>query len=118
VRAELHLLATSRDAAEHRNNMKLVQLQVLASTSVKIFVFWEAVSCSLVEIDRRFRGAYCLHLQGDGDGQFLPEYMAQHRRRQTSFNFIFSVFTVIVLKHRFNFGKQAIDLTVYHTHKR
>jgi hypothetical protein len=27
----------------------------------KTAVFWDVAPCSLVEIDRRFRGAYCLH---------------------------------------------------------
>jgi hypothetical protein len=27
-------------------------------------VFWDIAPCSLVEINRRFRGAYCLHHQG------------------------------------------------------
>jgi hypothetical protein len=27
--------------------------------------FWDNASCSLVEIDSRFTGAYCLHHQGD-----------------------------------------------------
>jgi hypothetical protein len=27
-------------------------------------VFWDVSSCSYVEVDRRFRGAYCLHHQG------------------------------------------------------
>jgi hypothetical protein len=27
-------------------------------------VFWDVAPCSVVEIDRRFRGAYCLHYQG------------------------------------------------------
>jgi hypothetical protein len=27
--------------------------------------FWDIAPCSLVEVDRRFRGAYCLHYQGD-----------------------------------------------------
>jgi hypothetical protein len=56
-------------------------------------VFWDAVTCRLVEIDRRFRGTYYLHHHGydrpeDGRskhlwnvGQFLPD-MAQHPRRQ------------------------------------
>jgi hypothetical protein len=26
-------------------------------------VFWDVAPCSLVEVYRRFRGAYCLHLQ-------------------------------------------------------
>jgi hypothetical protein len=55
-------------------------------------VFWNIAPCSLVEIDRWFRDAYCLHqLPGGGDskhlwnvGQFLPDYMTQYPRRQSS----------------------------------
>jgi hypothetical protein len=32
---------------------------------MKITVFWDVALCSLVEIDRCFRGAHCLHHQGD-----------------------------------------------------
>jgi hypothetical protein len=28
-------------------------------------VFWDVAPCSLVDIDRRFRGDYCFHYQGD-----------------------------------------------------
>jgi hypothetical protein len=35
---------------------------------MKMGVFWDVVPCSLVEIDRLFRGAYCLHHQGDRAG--------------------------------------------------
>jgi hypothetical protein len=35
---------------------------------MKTAVFWDASSCCLVEIDRRFRGAYCLSHQGDNVG--------------------------------------------------
>jgi hypothetical protein len=38
-----------------------VRYQVLTAASLKITVFWD----SLVEVYRRFRGAYCLHHQGD-----------------------------------------------------
>jgi hypothetical protein len=31
----------------------------------KMAVFWDAAPCSTEVIDLRFRGAYCLHLQGD-----------------------------------------------------
>jgi hypothetical protein len=33
-------------------------------TSTKI-AFWDIAPYSLVEVDWRFRGAYCLHYQGD-----------------------------------------------------
>jgi hypothetical protein len=32
---------------------------------VKLGVFWDVAPCSQVDVDRRFRGAYCLHHQGD-----------------------------------------------------
>jgi hypothetical protein len=32
---------------------------------LKMAVFWDAALCSLIEINRHFRGAYCLHRQGD-----------------------------------------------------
>jgi hypothetical protein len=35
------------------------------SSCMKMAVFWNAAPCSLAEMYRRFRGAYCLHYQGD-----------------------------------------------------
>jgi hypothetical protein len=48
---------------------------------MKITIFWDAVSCSLVEVYQRFRGSK--HLWNVG--RFLPDYMAQHPRRQSSY---------------------------------
>jgi hypothetical protein len=39
--------------------------QVITVWSMKISVVWLVAPCSLVEIDVRFRGAYCRHHQGD-----------------------------------------------------
>jgi hypothetical protein len=36
---------------------------------MKMAVFWVVAQCNLVQIDRRFRGACCIHHQGD-----TPEY--------------------------------------------
>jgi hypothetical protein len=33
--------------------------------SLKMTVFWDVALYSLVEVDQRFRSAYCLHHQGD-----------------------------------------------------
>jgi hypothetical protein len=33
--------------------------------TIKMAVFWDVASFSLVDIDRRFRGAYCRHYQCD-----------------------------------------------------
>jgi hypothetical protein len=42
-----------------------VRSQVLTAASMKFRVFWDALPCSQIDVDRRFRGAYCLHQQGD-----------------------------------------------------
>jgi hypothetical protein len=34
-------------------------------TILKVIVFWDVALCSPVETDRRFRGAYCFHHQGN-----------------------------------------------------
>jgi hypothetical protein len=33
--------------------------------NLKIRAFWDIATCSLAGVDRRFRGAYCLHYQSD-----------------------------------------------------
>jgi hypothetical protein len=43
----------------------IVRFQVLTAASMKMAVFWVVAPCSLVEVYRRFRGACCLHHQGD-----------------------------------------------------
>jgi hypothetical protein len=35
------------------------------AAGMKMRAFWDVTPCSLVGVDRRFRGAYCLHHQGD-----------------------------------------------------
>jgi hypothetical protein len=42
-----------------------VRFQVLTAASMKMAVFWDVAPCSLVDIGRRFTGAYCPHHQGD-----------------------------------------------------
>jgi hypothetical protein len=43
---------------------------------VKVAVVWDAPR-SLVDVERRFKGAYCLHHQD----QHVPDYTVQHPRR-------------------------------------
>jgi hypothetical protein len=38
-----------------------VRFQVLTEASMKMNVFWDVGPYSLVEVDRRFRGACCLY---------------------------------------------------------
>jgi hypothetical protein len=41
-----------------------MRFQVLTVASIKFRVFWNVAPCSQVDVDRRFRGVYCLHHQG------------------------------------------------------
>jgi hypothetical protein len=61
--------------------------------NLKFRVFFDVAPCSHVEVDRRFRGAYCLHHQGDDGpddggsthlwnvGPLQRNYTALHSRR-------------------------------------
>jgi hypothetical protein len=40
------------------------RFQVLMVARMKMTAFWVIVLCSPTELDRRFRGSYCLHHQG------------------------------------------------------
>jgi hypothetical protein len=40
-----------------------VKFHVLAAVSMKFRVLWDVAPCSHVEVDRHFRGAYCLYHQ-------------------------------------------------------
>jgi hypothetical protein len=69
------------------HNYKMVRFQVLTAASMKMAIFWDVAPCSLVEVYRRFSGACCLHHQGKhlwNVGKLLPDYTAQHPRRQLS----------------------------------
>jgi hypothetical protein len=52
AKQKLHIFQTS---------ITVVRFQVLTAASMKMAVFWVLVPCSLVELYRRFRGAFCLH---------------------------------------------------------
>jgi hypothetical protein len=50
---------------EDANTKKPVRFQVLAAESMEFrLVFWDVLPCKII-VDRRFRGMYCLHHQGD-----------------------------------------------------
>jgi hypothetical protein len=61
---------------------------------MKMLAFWDIVQCSLIEVERRLKGAYFLHRQSvdDGDskhlcnvGHCIRDYIAQYPRRLPSF---------------------------------
>jgi hypothetical protein len=61
-----------------------------------MIVFCYAVSCSLVENDRRFRGVYCLHHKGDDKGskhlrnvrRFLTSHIITRRGKNLKFHYV------------------------------
>jgi hypothetical protein len=58
---------TMQDKLISTNEVKEVRFQVLIEASIMMTIFWDVASCSLVEIERRFTGAYCLHHQDYAD---------------------------------------------------
>jgi hypothetical protein len=74
-----------------------MSFQVAMAASTKITAFWVVALCSFLEVDRRFRGTYCLHNQDDanhvGDisstclgnvGLLLQDYTEPFSRRLSS----------------------------------
>jgi hypothetical protein len=47
------------------SQFSLERLTVLTAESMKMSAFWNIAPYSLVDVDRRFRGAYSLHNEGD-----------------------------------------------------
>jgi hypothetical protein len=88
------------------NSKYIVRFEVLTAASMKMTVFWYIAPCSLVEIDRRFRGAYCLHNQGSAPTRRnIPEGCHVHTRcrenlKSHSVTSKFDVGLIIVQKTR------------------
>jgi hypothetical protein len=47
-----------------KENISLVGFEVLTTVAVKISIFWDAVPCIPLRVNRHFGGKYRLHLQG------------------------------------------------------
>jgi hypothetical protein len=46
--------------------------KVPIGTRMKMTAFWHVALCILEDTNRRFRGSYCLHHEGnDGDSKFI-----------------------------------------------
>jgi hypothetical protein len=83
------VLTGLRDQTSHSAESRFVYSEV----NIKMTVLWDVAPCSLVEFYQRFRGDYCLHHQAVmmeevkllwNVGKLLPDYTAQHPRRQPS----------------------------------
>jgi hypothetical protein len=76
-----------------------VIFKVLTAANMKMAVFRVVAPCSLVEFNRRFRGACYLHHQGDrpdDGGSKLLDYTAQQPRRQPSSRILLFATTFIL----------------------
>jgi hypothetical protein len=56
---------------ENEGKPQYVRFQILTATSMKMTVFLDVAPCSLVEIDRRFRGFRVTHRSDDGGSKNL-----------------------------------------------
>jgi hypothetical protein len=69
------------------NTMQHTKLPILKSKSLMFrAVFWVVLPCKMI-VDRRFRGAYCLHHQGTSvdkhfSRQYNPEDSSEHHTRR------------------------------------
>jgi hypothetical protein len=66
---------------------------------MKMTLFCNGASCSLIEFDRRFRDAYCFHQLDDGPETSINFYESTHRNipediRKIHFNIIISFTTM------------------------
>jgi len=75
------------------NREHFMIFQVLTAASMNMTAFCNIAPCSLVEVDRRFRGYYCLHHQGDdwgstqvwNAGLLQQDYMALSSQKDVIF---------------------------------
>jgi hypothetical protein len=61
------------------------RFHVLTVANMKVALFWDVASCSLIDTDRHFRGTYCLHHQSSKliwNVSLLPDYMVHHPRTE------------------------------------
>jgi hypothetical protein len=91
---------------------------------VKCGVFWDVAPCSQVEVDRRFRGAYCLHHQGDATCMkhlhvptcilfsWLKSFFYTHISERDEQNILKLEFTLFRLKHNVSTKQLAGDLFI------
>jgi hypothetical protein len=68
-----------RNGEEWYRKYRDVTFQVLTAASMKMTAFWDVAPRSLVEVDRRLRGAYCLH-QGDETSETSVYFYETTRR--------------------------------------
>jgi hypothetical protein len=85
------------------------RFQVLTASSMKFRVFWYVLPCEII-VDRRFRGACCLHHQGDDrnsetsvDNYFTRQYIPEGSELH---HYVFFSFSQCFLPLRFKYSLQ------------
>jgi hypothetical protein len=58
----VYVIVVENDVSESEDN---IGFEVVTAASMKMIVFWVVAPCSLVEVYQLFRGACCLHHQGN-----------------------------------------------------
>jgi hypothetical protein len=97
-----HTYVTSNSAIKQ----SLVTFKVLTAERMKRTSLCDIAPCSLVEVGRHFRDAYCFHHQGDDEGSMhlwnvgllQSDYTALFRRRLSSSNSSSSAIFLVFLK--------------------
>jgi hypothetical protein len=49
----------------------ILRFQIIAAAGMMMAAYWDVAPCIIVEADRRFRGAYCVHHRPDGSSTHL-----------------------------------------------
>jgi hypothetical protein len=79
--------------------------QVPTAASMKTTAFWDVAPCSLVEVDRRFRGVYCLLFHGNGLIALKRRSTSARLHGVTSQKPVF--FEVLIILKRHNVSKDG-----------
>jgi hypothetical protein len=78
----------------------IVRVHVLTEAIMKMMAFWDIALCGLFEVNRRFRGAYCLHHQGDDGGVCTYEmsvYLSEATRFYITEGYHLNIYLIIYL---------------------
>jgi hypothetical protein len=76
---------------------KFRAFQILAATNMEVSAFWNAATCSLIKVYRRFRCGGDKCSENRNDSKILPDYMAQHPipgESLSNFGYYFQIRTI------------------------
>jgi hypothetical protein len=92
-----------------------VRFQVLTVSSMKMAVFLFTAPCILADVDRRFRGVYCHHHQGDHlSNTRLHGAVFQKAVIQIQIRFKIIIQTYILLKYLKSMLGSILDRIIFH----